>query len=62
MGPIIRILARVVAGFLIGAGWFTSDAADSIFNDPAFDAAVGAILWAATEGFYYIAKRFGWAT
>lgn len=62
MAPIVRILARVLAGFLIGAGWFTEDAAESIFNDPAFDMAVGAVLWGVTELYYYAAKRFGWKT
>lgn len=62
MAPIIRILARVVAGFLIGAGWFTESAAESIFSDPAFDMAIGSALWAGTEAFYWLAKRYGWRT
>lgn len=62
MAPVIRILARVLAGFLIGAGFFTEDAADAVFSDPAFDAAIGAVLWAVTEVYYIIAKRMGWAT
>lgn len=62
MAPIVRILARVLAGFLIGAGWFTEDAAESIFADPAFDMAIGAALWGVTELYYYAAKRFGWKT
>ena len=62
IAPIIRILARVLAGFLIGAGYFTEDAADSIFNDPAFDAAIGAAIWGVTEVYYLIAKRMGWST
>lgn len=62
MAPIIRILARVLAGFLIGAGWFTESAAESIFSDPAFDMAVGAMLWGVTEGFYLFAKKLGWRT
>jgi hypothetical protein len=62
MAPLIRILARVLAGFLIGAGWFTEDAADSIFSDPDFDIAIGAVVWALTELYYLAAKRFGWTT
>lgn len=62
MGPIIRIVARVLAGFLIGAGYMTDSTADAIFADPAFDMAVGTILWAVTEGFYWLAKRWGWST
>jgi len=62
VAPVIRILARVLAGFLIGAGFFTEDAADAVFNDPAFDAAIGAVLWAVTEVYYLLAKRLGWST
>lgn len=62
MAPIIRILCRVIAGFLIGAGYFTEDAAESVFSDPAFDMAIGAVLWAVTEAYYFAARKFGWAT
>jgi len=62
MAPIIRILCRVLAGFLIGAGYMTESSADAIFSDPAFDMAIGVILWAVTEGFYWMARRFGWRT
>lgn len=60
MAPVIRILLRVFAGFLIGSGYFTETATDAIFNDPAFDAAIGAVLWGATEVAYVMAKRLGW--
>ncbi len=64
MGPLIRILARVGAGFLIGRGWVSLDQVDQIFNDPASDAAfeiiAGATVWTVTEGFYMLARRFGW--
>jgi hypothetical protein len=62
MAPIVRILLRVLAGFLIGSGYFTETATDAIFNDPAFDAAIGAVLWGATEVAYVLAKRLGWRT
>lgn len=62
MGPIIRIAARVLAGFLIGAGYMSESAVDSIFADPAFDMAIGAVLWGVTETFYWLAKRYSWAT
>lgn len=62
MAPLIRILARIGAGFLIGAGYMTQGTADSVFSDPAFDMAIGAVIIAATEGWYWLAKRFGWAT
>lgn len=62
MGPLVRILARVAAGFLIGRGYMTDTAAETIFSDPAFDMAVGFLIWAGTEGFYWAAKRWGWRT
>lgn len=62
MAPLIRILARVLAGFLIGAGYMTQGAAESVFSDPAFDMALGALIWGATEAFYWLAKRYGWRT
>lgn len=65
---IARILLRVLAGFLIGHG--LSDFADAINADPAIAPALaeglqvvgGLIVWAAAEGWYWLAKRFGWAT
>ena len=64
MGPILRILARVIAGFLIGRGWVGLDAVNQVFDDPASDAAfeiiAGGIMWVGPEGFYYLAHRFGW--
>lgn len=66
MGPLIRIVARVAAGFLIGRGWVGLDTVDQIFNDPASDAAfeiiAGGAVWTVTEGFYALAKRWGWRT
>ena len=64
MGPLVRILARVAAGFLIGRGWVSLDAVDQVFNDPASDAAfdviAGGVVWVGTEGFYVLARRLGW--
>lgn len=62
MAPILRILARVLAGFLIGAGYMSESTVSAIFSDPAMDMAVGAILWGVTETFYWLAKRYAWAT
>ena len=60
MGPIIRILLRVFAGVLIGWG-FPEDPANMLWNDPAIVSALsGALLWAATEVWYRLAKRYGW--
>ena len=66
MGPLLRILARVAAGILIGRGWVSLDTVDQVFNDPASDAAfeiiAGAAVWAGAEGFYALAKRLRWRT
>lgn len=62
MAPILRILARVLAGALIGAGYISHGTAESIFADPAFDMALGTLIWAGTEAFYWMARRFGWRT
>ncbi|MET3790641.1 hypothetical protein [Aquamicrobium terrae] len=66
MGPLLRIVARVAAGVLIGRGWVSLDTVDQVFNDPASDAAfeiiAGGIVWVGTEGFYLLAKRLGWRT
>jgi hypothetical protein len=63
MTPIIRILLRVLAGFLVGKG-FTE--AQTLAGDPELialaEAGVGALILAVTEGWYYLAKRFGWKT
>src|SRR5690606_32826082 len=58
MGPIIRITARVLAGFLIGAGYMSESTVSAIFSDPAMDMAIGAVLWGVTETFYWLAKRY----
>lgn len=67
-GPIARILLRVIAGILMG--YMTSDVLDNLISDPDIetlmttlvDASIGAALWAATEVYYGMAKRFGWRT
>lgn len=64
MGVFARILLRVVAGFMIARG-LPADLVD-IMDEPdiaiGVEAALGAALWAVTEGFYWAAKRFGWRT
>lgn len=55
--PVVRNLMRVLSGYLIAKG-----------TDPDFAAflgspeVVGALTWAATEAWYALAKRKGWAT
>ena len=65
-GPIIRILLRIVAGILIGRGWLTAEDGAALSSDPdlimLIEGAIGAAIWAGTEVYYYLAKRFRWAT
>lgn len=60
IGPLSRILARVAAGALIGAGLVSEGQIAGFDADLA--EAIGAALWAATEAFYALAKRMGWKT
>lgn len=62
MAPILRIVARIAGGMMIGAGWASESTVNTIFSDPAFDMALGAIVIGATEFYYYLAKRYGWET
>ena len=63
-----RILLRVLAGVFIG--WGLQDVTDIITADPSveqyitagLDAVLGATVWAATEIWYWAAKKFGWRT
>ena len=60
IGPVSRILGRVFAGILIGAG-FVSDA-HVMGLDADLAELIGWALWGCTEAAYAIAKRKGWAT
>lgn len=65
---IVRILLRVLAGAL--AGWGLRDVGDLLAYDPSVeelllagtDVAIGAIVWAGAEVWYWLAKRLGWRT
>ncbi|MBW3099274.1 hypothetical protein [Pseudohoeflea coraliihabitans] len=65
-GVFARIILRVVAGFLIAKGWFAPKEIEWITTDPdvltIVNIGVGAAIWAATEFYYCLAKRFRWAT
>ena len=63
VGVWARILLRVAAGFLIAKGMpeIAEYADDPDFHVGA-EALLGGAVWAATEGWYYLAKRMGWAT
>ena len=60
IGPISRILGRVLAGILIGAG-FVSDA-HVMGLDADLAEVIGWAMWGCTEAVYAIAKKQGWRT
>lgn len=60
MTPIIRIILRIAAGVLIGRGMPAE--IGEVFTSPDMELAVGAAVLAVSEGWYVLAKRFGWRT
>lgn len=64
MGPFIRIGLRYLGGYLAARGWLAQTDTD-LFDDPDLVAALsygGAMLCAlASEGYYWMARKFGWA-
>jgi hypothetical protein len=62
IGPISRILLRVLSGYLLAGGFTATDFSDDPDAALLIEQALGAIIWGATEGYYYLAKRYGWST
>ena len=60
IGPEARILGRIAAGMLIGAGMVSDDHVAGLDADLA--EVIGWVLWAGMEAAYAIAKRMGWRT
>lgn len=62
----IRLGLRYIAGSLATKGFLSMDMADMIAGDPDVAALVDLALAAAAasiaEGWYYVARRLGWAT
>lgn len=65
-GAVARIALRYGVGILVGAGWLSSEIGSQITTDPdvavVVDLAGFAVGGAIVEGWYWMAKRFGWAT
>jgi hypothetical protein len=61
--PIIRILLRYVAGFLLAKGWLTNP---ETLQDPDITLAIyyvgAAVCGALAEVWWKLARRYGWAT
>jgi hypothetical protein len=66
MGVLARILLRYGTGFLIAHGWLTDDLGNQLALDPEIasylEIAMGAAVLMLTEGWYWLAKRYGWTT
>lgn len=61
MAPYIRIALRYLAGYLVFKNLIPAEWAEMIANDPDIVAGIGIVLALVVEGFYVMAKRFGWA-
>lgn len=65
-GVLARILLRYIAGALVAKGVLSDDLGASLSGDADILSAVslglGAVIGAATEVGYWLAKRFGWST
>lgn len=62
IGPLSRIIARYAAAMLVTVGWLSPELGDSLAADPDVIMVIGLGLGLATEGFYALAKKLGWAT
>lgn len=64
--PIARIILRYLSGFLVSYGLLSPDMGSEFAVDPdlinVLVIALGAIAGAATEFYYWLAKRYGWPT
>lgn len=64
MGAIIRIGLRYGAGFLVARGLLGESDGNMLAADPEvaalIETGVGLALGAASEAWYYLAKRLGW--
>lgn len=66
MAVFIRILLRYGAGALVTYGLMTAEAGDSLATDPdvamALEVVAGLVASAIAEGWFWLAKRYGWKT
>ena len=58
----LRIALRYGAGVLAGYSIVPREITDMLRDDPELAGAVAALVAIGVEGFYAIARRFGWRT
>lgn len=65
MAIFFRIALRYLAGLLMAKGLLAPEAGIDLATDPdvemAIQLAAGALAGAVSEGWYFLARRFGWA-
>lgn len=65
MGAIIRIGLRYGAGFLVARGLLGESDGNMLASDPEvaalIETGIGLALGAASEAWYWLAKKFGWS-
>lgn len=62
MAAFARIILRYGAGFLAASGWLDRDTSNMLAVDPDIQLALAGGLLALSEGWYWLAKKFGWTT
>ena len=62
---IIRIALRYIAGALVFNGVLPDELGNSLMNDPqviqVVNVGLGLAIASATEAWYFLARKFGWA-
>ena len=62
---VTRILLRYISGALVVRGLLGADDGSMFANDPdvamALETGLGLAVGAATEGWYYLARKWGWS-
>jgi hypothetical protein len=57
LSPFVRIGLRIFGGFAMGRGYLDDGTATMLYSDPEI---IGAVCLAVSEGWYFLAKKFGW--
>ena len=58
----IRILLRYAAAALVARGLVSVEDGSTLATDPDVQFVIGLGIGVVTEGWYWLAKRLGWAT